>query len=98
MDTRPIQHNYNGERCFSRFATADLFSHIYSEVQEVYGENVFPICLQISFDGTDISGGGGSKAKSATPCNIRVLNVSENAFSSKENTLIVGFLPEITAS
>ena len=59
---------------------------------------MYPVCLQISFDGTDISGGGGSKAKSATPCNVRVLNVSNEAFSSIDNTIIGGFLPEISVN
>ena len=64
----------------------------------MYGEDVIPICIQLSFDATDISGGGGSVAKSATPFNIRVLNVSDNVFPLQASTLLSGFLPQITVS
>jgi len=55
---QPIEHlnpMNRDERCYSSFATADLFSHIYHEVQVVYGMDTVPICLQLSFDATDIS-------------------------------------------
>ena len=100
FDAEPILHcdQVSGERCYSRFSTADLFSHICEEVKDVYVEDVIPICIQLSFDATDISGGGGSVAKSATPFNIRVRNVSENAFPLQANTILSGFLPQITVS
>ena len=71
--------------------------HICEEVKVLYGEDVIPVCLQLSFDGTDISGGGGSTAKSATPFNVRVLNVSEEVFPLQGNTILSGFfLPQMT--
>jgi hypothetical protein len=98
FDDKPIRLEHNGERCYGRFVTADLYYAIFEEVQYIYGEDVIPICLQFSFDGTDISGGGGSAAKSSTPFNIRLLNVSDKIFSLKANTILAGFAPQITVS
>jgi hypothetical protein len=55
FDPRHIEHLHLEERCYSTFASGDLVFHIYHEIQEVYGVDVIPVCLQISFDGTDIS-------------------------------------------
>jgi hypothetical protein len=98
FDPYPVQHYHGEERCYSRFATADLFSHICFEVKERYGDNVIPVCLQLSFDATDISGGGGSAAKSATPFHIRVLNVSDDVFPLQDSTILSGFLPQLTVN
>jgi len=91
FDPRHIEHLHLEERCYSTFASGDLFFHIYHEIQEVYGVDVIPVCLQISFDGTDISGGGGSKSKSATPCNVRIFNFSDNIFHLQKIQFLLDF-------
>ena len=77
-----------------------MFHKIYHEVQDRYGNDVIPICIQYSFDGTDIlSGGGGSTARSATPFNIRLLNLCDDQFRLKSNTqFLAGFCPSMTVS
>ena len=66
---------------YGRFSTGDLFAHIYEEVISQYGNGVTPICIQLSFDATDITGGGGSNPRSSTPFHIRsILNVSDEVF------------------
>jgi len=83
---------------YGRFATGDLFAHIYHEVSNQYGHDVIPVCVQLSFDGTDISGGGGSKPRSSTPFHVRVLNVSDDVFGLQMSTILCGFAPTFTVS
>jgi len=44
----------NGERIYSRFVTADLYSHIFHETRIRYGNDVTPICIQLNYDATDV--------------------------------------------
>ena len=83
-------------RNYGRFATGELFSKIYKEVTSVYGINVIPICVQLSFDATDLSGGGGSNPRSSTPFHIRILNVSDEIFGLQASTILSGFAPIFT--
>ena len=97
IHTKPqIEYDSDGSRIIGSFASADLYSHIFAETQEVYGADVIPICLGLSYDATDIGGGGGSAIKSATPFNIRVLNVSDEVFPLQESTILGGFAPNLT--
>jgi hypothetical protein len=57
---------------------------------------VVPIVVQLGYDATDISGGGGSAPKSATPINVRILNASDNIFALKKSTMLTGFAPLFT--
>ena len=47
---------------------------------------MIPICVQLSFDAADISGGGGSNPRSSTPFHIRLLNISEESFGLQSST------------
>ena len=97
LDTKPVTLlDDQGEIAYSRFASGDLFSHIYDEVTTQYGLDVIPICIQLSFDATDISGGGGSNPRSSTPFHIRILNVSEELFGLQSSTILAGFAPVFT--
>ena len=100
IDLKPdIQfHPITEERIYSRFATGDMFFHICKRVKDIYGEDVIPICIALGYDGTDISGGGGSAPKSATPINVRILNSSDNIFMLKKSTMLTGFAPLFTVS
>ena len=53
---------------------------------------------QQGFDATDITSGGGSQAKSATPFYFRLLNLSNKVFSLQANTILAGFAPQLTVS
>jgi hypothetical protein len=75
-----------------------MFFHICKRVKDIYGEDVIPICIALGYDGTDISGGGGSAPKSATPINVRILNSSDNIFMLKKSTMLTGFAPLFTVS
>jgi hypothetical protein len=97
IHTKPqIEYDTEGNRIIGSFASANFYSHIFDETQEVYGDDVIPICLGLSYDATDIGGGGGSAIKSATPFNIRVLNVSDDVFPLQESTILGGFAPNLT--
>ena len=100
IDLEPvIQYDpITDERVYSRFATGDFFFHICDRVKNIYGENVVPIVVQLGYDATDISGGGGSAPKSATPINVRILNASDNIFGLKKSTMLTGFAPLFTVS
>ena len=67
-------------------------------MKNVYGNDVVPIVLQLGYDGTDISGGGGSAPKSATPLNVRILNAADNIFMLQKSTMLTGFAPLFTVS
>lgn len=100
IDFHPITLTDTDDEHFSygRFATGDLFSHIHHEVTSQYGNDVVPICVQLSFDGTDISGGGGSKPRSSTPFHVRILNISDDIFGLQMSTILCGFAPTFTVS
>jgi hypothetical protein len=99
IHTKPqIEYDSEGNRIIGSFASADFYSHVFEETQQVYGEDVIPICLGLSYDATDIGGGGGSAIKSATPFNIRVLNVSDNVFPLQASTILGGFAPNLTVN
>ena len=99
IHTKPqIEYDSEGNRIIGSFASANFYSHVYEETQQVYGEDVIPICLGLSYDATDIGGGGGSAIKSATPFNIRVLNVSDNVFPLQASTILGGFAPSLTVN
>ena len=99
IHTKPqIEYDSEGNRIIGSFASANFYSHVYEETQQVYGEDVIPICLGLSYDATDIGGGGGSAIKSATPFNIRVLNVSDNVFPLQASTILGGFAPNLTVN
>jgi hypothetical protein len=98
IHTQPqIEYDSEGNRIIGSFASADFYSHVFEETQQVYGEDVIPICLGLSYDATDI-GGGGSAIKSATPFNIRVLNVSDDVFPLQTSTILGGFAPNLTVN
>jgi hypothetical protein len=99
LDQVPVVEFHNGhDKIYNRFASGRAFKIIYDEVQYRYGENVTPICIQFSFDATEMNGGGGSQAKTATPFYIRILNVANEIFSLDANTILAGFAPELTVS
>ena len=56
FDSEQLLHcdQISGERCNIRFATADLFFNICEDVTDVFREDVIPICIQLSFNTTDI--------------------------------------------
>ena len=93
-----ITYDKNGERIYSRFVTADLYSHIFHETHIRYGEDVTPICIQLNYDATDVSSGGGSAPKSLTPLHVRVLNVSDEIFPLQASTILAGFAPLLSVS
>jgi hypothetical protein len=72
IDMEPnIDYDTNtGERKYSSFSSANLFSHIYNRVKSIYGHDAYPFCIQWSQDLTVTSGGGGV-SRDVTPCYIR---------------------------
>jgi len=97
LDMEPITLlDNNNQIAYSRFATGDLFLHICEEVKLKYGHDVIPICVQLSFDATDITGGGGSTPRSSTPFHFRILNIAEEIFGLQSSTILAGFAPTFT--
>ena len=95
----PNNNYHNGnDKIYDGFSSGKLFEIICTEIHTKYGAGITPICIGLGFDATDITSGGGSQAKSATPFYFRLLNLSNKVFSLQANTILAGFAPQLTVS
>lgn len=78
----------NGVPMISNYASGAVFGKLYKRLQEDYGEDVYPIVLDVNFDSMDVDLIGKNKLK---PLKMRVKNVADHLVECEENVFTIGY-------
>lgn len=74
----------------TNFASGDVFRRLHKAVKEKYGEDVYPICVDLNFDGMGIDIIGKNKLK---PLKIRIKNVADSIVECEANMFTAAYGP-----
>jgi hypothetical protein len=86
-----VQENKSGEQIISIPASSKVFDLAYTNVQESFGKDVFPLCYVISGDDLILNKTGSRKAK---PWYVQIANMGKQHYNSDDSIQCIGFSPQ----
>jgi hypothetical protein len=85
---KEVNYDKQGRRILNSFTSSYAFEQLCDSIKEDYGEDVYPICIDMNVDLMPITA-----KRSLTPIKIRVKNLSKKIRSKESCVMNVGFTP-----
>ena len=82
----------SGVPIISHYTSAEQFKQICSEVNDIYGRDVYPLCLSVNFDSMALETTG---KRSCKPLKISILNVKPHISNKANNVMTIAFGPDL---